>query len=149
MKKLHTEIEIAAPPAVVWDTLVDFAAYPSWNPFVVSISGTVGVGEKLEVRLQPPGGRGATFRPTVTAVAEERRLEWLGRLLFRGLFDGRHQFQIEATPSGTRFIQSEEFTGVLVPLFARSLDRATRAGFELMNQALKERAERAVENADG
>ena len=38
-------------------------------------------------------------------------------------------------------MQNETFTGALVPLLARSLDRDTAAGFALMNAALKTRAE--------
>ena len=141
MKKLHTEIEINATPERVWQVLTEFASYPEWNPFITSAEGTASVGEQLEVRIEPPGGRAATFRPVVTEVAALQRLEWLGKLLFKGLFDGRHRFEIEATSSGTNFIQSEEFTGVLVPLLAKSLDGPTREGFELMNRAIKERAE--------
>ncbi len=85
-----------------------------------------------------------TFRPTVTAVDPDTKFEWLGTLGFRGVFDGRHIFELEATGSGTRFVQREEFTGLLVPLFARSLDGKTKAGFEAMNQAIKERAEAQV-----
>ena len=145
MKRLHTEIELDATPEAVWATLVDFDSYPRWNPFIVSIAGTPTIGAKLKTRIEPPGGRGATFRPVVTAAEPGSRLEWLGKLLVRGLFDGRHHFEIEATSSGTKFTQSEEFTGLLVPLFAKSLDGATRQGFELMNQALKQRVEKAAE----
>lgn len=35
----------------------------------------------------------------------------------------------------------EEFRGFLVPMFWRSSDENTRAGFEKMNQALKMQAE--------
>lgn len=149
MKHLHTEIELDATPEAVWATLIDFDSYPTWNPFIVSMAGTPSVGSKLRARIEPPGGRGATFRPIVTAAEPGRRLEWLGKLLVKGLFDGRHRFEIEATSSGTKFIQSEEFTGLLVPLFAKSLDEATRHGFELMNQALKERLEKAAQGSDG
>lgn len=141
MKKLHTAIEIDATPERVWQVLTEFALYAEWNPFILAAAGSAEAGEQLELRMQPPGGRGMTFRPVVTAAESPRRLEWLGKLLFRGLFDGRHRFEIEATSGGTNFIQSEEFTGVLVPLLARSLDRSTRQGFELMNRAIKERAE--------
>jgi hypothetical protein len=41
----------------------------------------------------------------------------------------------------TRFVQREEFRGLLVPLMARSLDSGTKEGFVLMNQALKDLAE--------
>jgi hypothetical protein len=40
-----------------------------------------------------------------------------------------------------RFVHREEFTGILVPLLWRSLDRDTRRGFEEMNRRLKELAE--------
>jgi hypothetical protein len=68
-----------------------------------------------------------------------RELRWLGRLLVPGLFDGKHIFIIE--PLGAErvcFIQREIFTGMLVPLLSGTLDR----GFEEMNQALKNRAEK-------
>ena len=68
-------------------------------------------------------------------------LEWWGHLGVRGLFDGRHRFELHAAGRGTRLVQSEIFTGVLVPLVARSLDRGTAAGFALMNSALKAHAE--------
>jgi hypothetical protein len=37
--------------------------------------------------------------------------------------------------------QSETFTGVLVPFLARSLDRHTTAGFDLMHDAIGRRVE--------
>ena len=61
MKQIHTEIEISAPAERVWELLTDFAAYPQWNPFIRYISGRPVPGERLEVRLEPPGGRGMTF----------------------------------------------------------------------------------------
>ena len=41
-------------------------------------------------------------------------------------------------------VQREEFRGVLVPFFWKSLDTHARQGFEAMNAALKQRAEAAV-----
>jgi hypothetical protein len=142
MKVLHSEIEIDAGAELVWGVLTDFASYPEWNPFVREISGEPEVGERLEVRLEPPGGRGITLRPTVLEAEPERELRWLGHLWVSGLFDGEHSLSIH--PLGedrVRFVQAETFTGMLVPLFARSLDDGTRRGFEEMNRALKERAE--------
>ncbi len=68
MKELHSEIEIDAPAERVWRLLTDFASYPEWNPFIRSISGQPTPGERLEVRIEPPGGRDMTFRPTVLTV---------------------------------------------------------------------------------
>ena len=71
--QLHSQIEIDAPAAVVWDILTDLEHYADWNPFVVESTGTVAVGERLTNRMQPPGGKPMTFRPTVTEVDVDSR----------------------------------------------------------------------------
>jgi hypothetical protein len=88
-----------------------------------------------------------TFRPKkVLNVEPNRELQWLGNLLVPGLFDGEHSFTIQPlVENRVRFVQREEFRGLLVPLFSRSLDTNTRRGFEQMNRTLKERAEAAPE----
>jgi hypothetical protein len=139
--QLHTEVQIDAPPADVWAVLIDLDSYSDWNPFIVSAEGKPAVGEKLTSRLQPPGGKAMTFRPTVTEVDEGRVFEWLGRLGLPRIFDGRHRFELEATENGTRFSQTEVFNGILVRFMRKSLDGATAQGFESMNTALKTRAE--------
>ncbi len=141
MKELHTEIEIDAPAERVWRLLTDFASYPQWNPFIRNISGQPSPGERLEVRLEPPGGRAMTFKPKVLNAEPNRELRWLGHLLVPGLFDGEHSFTIQPLEGNrVRFVQREAFKGLLVPLFARSLETNTQRGFEEMNRALKERA---------
>jgi hypothetical protein len=148
-KQLRTEIEIDATPERVWQVLADFGAYPDWNPFITSASGTARVGERLTNRLQPPGGRAMTFRPRVLEADPGRRLRWLGHLLVPGIFDGEHSFTIQPLGEGrVRFIQQEQFRGILVPLMARSLDRHTLAGFRQLNQALKRRAEQPSPDLD-
>jgi hypothetical protein len=142
MKELHTEIEIEASAERVWGLLTDFASYPQWNPFIRSISGQPAAGERLEVRIEPPGGRGMTFKPEVLNAEPNRELRWLGHLLVPGVFDGEHSLAIQPLGEArVRFVQRETFRGLLLPLFARSLDNNTQRGFEEMNRALKERAE--------
>jgi len=139
---LHTEIEIDASAERVWAIVADFAAYPLWNPFVRSVIGVPQQGERLQIVVQPGGGKAMRFSPVVLAAEAGRELRWLGRFLLPGLFDGEHSFVIE--PLGeckVRFQQSERFCGVLVGLFRPSLDRDTKRGFEDMNRALKLRAE--------
>jgi len=139
--ELHTEIDIHAEPETVWAVLTDLAAYPDWNPFITSSDGDVVEGGRLVNRLEPPGGRPMTFKPTVTEVDDHHAFEWLGRLGVPGLFDGRHRFELVPTGDGTRVIHTEHFRGVLVPMLKKGLDTHTVAGFEAMNRALKSRAE--------
>lgn len=140
--EIRTETTINATPQAVWKVLADLDSYSEWNPFIVSASGVVAVGQRLTNRIQPPGGKGMTFKPTVTEVAEGRTFEWLGRLGLPGVFDGRHRFELTQTPDGlTHLAHSEQFSGVLVRLLRKSLDTQTRQGFDAMNQALKRRVE--------
>lgn len=141
-KEIKTSIQVNATPEKVWSVLTGFDQYPHWNPFIKSISGKVAVGHKITARLEPPGGQGMTFKPVVLAYEVNKEFRWLGHLLFPGLFDGEHKFELIDNKNGTTtFIQSEKFNGILVPLFRKMLDINTVNGFNLMNQRLKERAE--------
>ena len=146
MKELHTYIDIAAPAQTVWDILADFSAYPQWNPFVTEISGASQVGGKLKVTLQQEvGGKPMVVRPTVIQWDTQRELAWRGRLAIPGVFAGEHHFCLASTQAGhTNLHQWERFTGILIPLIAKTLDTKTKPAFERMNAALKERAEARV-----
>lgn len=140
--ELHTEIDVDATPKEVWQVLTDLDRYAEWNPFIVSTSGKVVVGEKLINELRSPGGRVMTFKPTVTVVEPASVFEWLGHLGLRGIFDGRHRFELHLLPGGgTRLVHSEQLKGVLVRVLRKSLDTDTKHSFEEMNSALKARAE--------
>jgi hypothetical protein len=143
MRELRSEIDIGAPPERVWSVLTEFDAYPDWNPFMRSLAGRCEVGSKLTVRIDPPGARAMTFKPTIRAATPERELRWIGRLFVPGLLDGEHRLKIEPLEDDrSRFVQSERFSGLFVGLFAKTL-AATQLGFEQMNVALKHRAEEA------
>ena len=143
MRELTTEIEINAPAGRVWAILTNLGQFEEWNPFIRDARGEVKLGSRLSVRIEPPGGRAMTFRPTVTRVSPEREFRWLGRFLMPGLFDGEHIFEISPAGEGrTRLVQRERFRGVLVPLLWTGLATNTRQGFEAMNDALKKRAEK-------
>jgi hypothetical protein len=142
MKELKTTIEINATPAKVWQVLMNFEKYPEWNPFIKSIRGEAKVGNKITVRIDPPGQRVMTFKPILLKVDKNKQLRWIGHLLFPGIFDGEHIFSIDSLDnSKVHFRQEEKFTGILVPIFWKSLYQHTRIGFIEMNQALKEIAE--------
>jgi hypothetical protein len=142
-KEIKTEILINATPEKVWTILTNFDNYPNWNPFIKSIKGEVKVGKKITVRIEPPNAKGMTFKPRVLVFIANKELRWLGHLLFAGLFDGEHKFELVDNGNGTTtFIQSEKFKGILEPLFKKTININTKNGFALMNEKLKERAEK-------
>lgn len=141
-KEIKTQVLIKASPEKVWEVLTNFNNYPAWNPFIKSVKGNVKVSDKIIVRLEPPEGREMTFKPKVLAFDSQKEFRWLGHLLFPGLFDGEHKFELIDNHDGTTtFIQSEKFKGILVPLFKKMLDTNTVNGFNLMNQKLKQLVE--------
>lgn len=140
-RKIETSVSIAAAPSRVWSILMDFDAYPSWNPFIRSLKGEKRLGGRLEATMTLPGRKPQTFKPVVIAYAPEQAFRWRGSLPIPGLFTGEHRFALHPDQAGTRFEQSEVFTGFLIPFVGSVLD-ATELGFRSMNEALKARAER-------
>lgn len=136
-KQIKTSIVINAAPEKVWKVLTDFNSYPAWNPFVKSVEGEVAVNNRIKIQLP-----GMKFQPRILAYEPAREFRWLGSLLFKGIFDGEHQFILQKNEDGsTTLVHGEQFSGLLVPLLSKKLDTETRAGFEEMNRALKSRVE--------
>lgn len=141
-RTIRSAIEIRAPLETVWRVLTDFAAYPEWNPHLRQVRGEPSEGRHLTVHSRPPGGRTVVFRPLIKKWSPPNELRWRATLISPRLFRAEHGFRIEALPGDrVRFVQDETFRGLLIPLYSALRLRATRRGFEQMNQALRERAE--------
>ena len=139
MKTITSEIVINSSPVEIWNVLTDFPSYPNWNPFIVSMKGNIIVNNKIEVKVKPVGSPEMTFKPIILSYTQNEEITWEGNLLIKGLFDGRHSFQLIDNMNGTTtFSQSETFKGIFVPFFKDMIENKTLKGFHLMNQKLKE-----------
>lgn len=137
-KEIKTSIVIQASPEKVWSILTNTEEYPNWNPFIKSFEGQIKVGNTVKINAG-----GMNFKPTILKFEKNKELRWIGRLLFKGIFDGEHSFQIEDNGDGTVTFKHEEiFNGILVGPFSKKLDKDTKTGFEDMNRILKEKAEK-------
>jgi hypothetical protein len=142
MKNIQTEILINTDITKVWDVLMNFDNYPKWNPFITSISGEPKLGSRLTVSINPPGGKGMTFKPNILTLESNKEFRWKGKLGISGIFDGEHYFILEFLEKDkTKFIHGEIFSGLLVPLVGKMLDK-TQKGFQLMNESIKNECER-------
>ena len=142
MKNIQTEILINTDITKVWDILMNFDNYPKWNPFITSISGEPKLGRRLTVSIKPPGGNGMTFKPNILTLEANKEFRWKGKLGINGIFDGEHYFILEVLENDkTKFIQGEKFSGLLVPLVCKMLDK-THKGFQLMNESIKKECEK-------
>jgi len=140
---------IEAPPEVVWAVMLDLAAYPAWNPFVVRVDGPAdrlaAVGDELVLHVRWANGRGVTTSERITRLdppdggrAGTLEYDFGGPLARLGLVRGRRLQQVEASPGGSTYRTSERLHGLLA--FAAPIGRV-RDGFERHAAALKARAE--------
>ena len=136
--EIRTEVDIDAPPSVVWGALTDFSGFRDWNPMVTSAEGSAVEGSDATLHYRSHIGLPLRFRVRITRSEPHRELRWVGSRL--GI-SGEHYFQLASDGDGTHFVHGEVFRGV----FAKSLGFLFRDQipvFESFNRALKELAER-------
>jgi len=137
MPEVSVSVDIPAPPETVWAVLTDTEAYPQWNT-LLSVQGEFAVGETVTVWLSMPGLPTIPISPEITAVEPRRALRWRSRLF--GI-EAEHAFLLEPlTDGGTRFVQTERFSGAVAGPVVGRFERRIRRGFEQMNVGLSRRA---------
>jgi hypothetical protein len=135
---IDTQVVINAPSDKVRAIVVDYGAYPTWNPFVVKVDGDMSAGKDVWVTVHPVGQAQITGLGHVLA-SDPDRIAWSGHLGFPGVFSGVHTFLIEADgPNRTIFSNNEKMRGLSILFYDF---KPTEAAFLTMNQALKQRAE--------
>ena len=119
MKRYSASTTISAPAERIWAILTDAPAYPSWDPSVDRIEGTIAPGSKLKAFTKLSPGR--AFPVTVSTFEPARRMVWSGGMPL-GLFTGVRTFTLTPRDSGPVEVGVvEEFGGPLLPLFGRSI----------------------------
>jgi hypothetical protein len=54
--EVKTQIIINTDPATIWNILLDVKDYPSWNPYIYEIKGTIKKGSFLNFRMKKGDG---------------------------------------------------------------------------------------------
>lgn len=144
MQEITSHIDIAAPAWLVWAILADFRTYGRWNPLIRGVLGRPVTGRRIEIRVRTSSGTDVNARPTISRVQEPREMKWVENWRVPGLFSSERRFRIEALPDGSvRFHHGERVHGLLVTMLGLRRRMRTMPGFNAMNNALKQRAERA------
>ncbi len=141
--EIRTQIDIAAPPAVIWAVLTNFRGYPGWNPMVTAAEGSTAEGKVATLHYRSSIGLPLRFRVRITRFEADCELRWTGRRL--GI-SGEHYFQLIADGSGTRLVHGEVFRGPLAGTLGFVFQGQVPV-FEAFNRALKEVAEHRVRTA--
>lgn len=136
-RAVSVALTINAAPERVWELLTNAADIPRWNSTVSSVVGQVAVGQRLALKV-PISKR--TFNVTVDTFDAPHRLVWSdGNAIFRGV----RTYTLEPRGADTTLFRMEEvFTGLMLPLIARSLPDF-KPVFERYASDLKREAERA------
>ena len=91
----RAEIDIEAPPQVVWDVLTRFENWPNWNPDVKSMSfpGPLAPGTEFRWKAGP-----GTIVSTLDRIEPPRYISWRGRTLTISAY---HEWWLEPRNGGT------------------------------------------------
>ncbi len=131
---------INASPDAIWRILADAPAYPRWDPGVDRIEGVIAPGNKVTAFTKRDPKR--AFPARVSEFVPGRKMVWSGGMPL-GLFKGVRTFTLTPQTNGSiEFSIREEFSGLLLPLFAGGVPDMTRT-FEDFAAGLKAFAEKA------
>ena len=131
-----SEIEVAAPPEVVWDVIADFPAWPDWNPDVksISIDGPVAPGTQFRWKAGP-----TTITSTLREVERPGAIAWSGKAL--GLA-AVHAWRLEPRDGATLLRTEESWDGLLPRLLRGRMQRTLQDSLDTGLPHLKAEAER-------
>jgi hypothetical protein len=153
---LTEPIDIDAPPALVWEIMVDFERYPEWNPlnrfFRLDTYAAPGQTVTFGPRWGPYdsnrlGDAGFTQHETLTVWEEDCCLAYA--TISRWVNAERTQYLAPLPNNRTRYYTYERTAGLLAPVVRRVYGRRIVAGFIANGLALKQRAEAREAQASG
>jgi carbon monoxide dehydrogenase subunit G len=131
-----SEIEIRAPPEVVWDVLTDFQRWPSWNSNVQSVKGGGSVSKGTTFKWKSGG---STIRSTIQEVERPTLIAWTGSLM---AIKAIHVWHFTSREGRTLVSTEESFDGPIARLFKRSLQRTLEESLASGLKDLKTEAEK-------
>lgn len=133
----RSEIEIAAPPEVVWEVLTEIDRWPSWNPDIKSMSlqGDVAEGSVFRWKAGP-----GTITSTIRRVEHPRLIAWTGKTF--GV-KAIHFYRLEPQDGKTLVRTEESFEGITARLmrgsFQKTLDRGLADGLRYLKAEAEKR----------
>lgn len=144
MRKITSEIVIAAPAAKVWQVITNFENWKSWNPIVAEVQGTSQIGSKLQVTMKGKnGGKGGSYSPLILESEMPKHFRWRGSMAGGLLMTNDKIFSLREDGGKTHLVHTETFSGLMVPLSWGKMEKWVPNMLESMNKALKAEAERS------
>lgn len=123
---------INAAPSRVWSLISNASEFERWNSTIISLKGTIKLGEKISLISSLDPNR--TFTLKVKELQPNQKLVW-------GDAMGKRMYLLEKQNEGTLFTMEEKIGGLMFPLFASKIpsfdDSFEQFVLDLKNEAEK------------
>ncbi|MFE4964654.1 SRPBCC domain-containing protein [Streptomyces sp. NPDC056660] len=131
--------DIASPPEDVWRELTDFAGYAEWHPALrfVAVPAEILPGTRLRAQVSSGTENDGEYVFTVLHYEAPRRFVWEGGI--PDVLMGKHSFILEPRADGTRYTESEEFTGTAAVATVEPARSQMEEDYASYGRALRER----------
>jgi len=137
-KSVHHEISINADPEKVWDILTNMDEYPSWNPVMELLEGTVQEGNKVKYKFTQDENTTSEIGATVLQVTPNKLLNQKGGIPLVLTFN--HKYILESAGNSTKVIIHEDYRGIGVNFWN---PQPVEEVYKRLNIALKNRVEQS------
>jgi hypothetical protein len=142
VKYYEAGADIRARPDRIWKLLTDAKAFPSWNPTIDRVEGTIAPGQTIKVLVKVNPGR--AFPVKVTQFEPGRRMVWSGGMPL-GLFKGERTYNLTPMSDGlVQFTMREEYSGPMLSMIWRTIPDLGPS-FDEFARSLKRAAEKVEE----
>ena len=144
MHEISTQIDIEAPPSLVWTYLKDINKWHEWSPVINKSSGELSLGSTLDITMigKEEGKDGPQYNPKIIEIEENKFFRWRAHMLASFIFTNDKIIELKETSSGTTVFHKELFKGMLAPLCTTPMEKGVPPILNKMNQALKELVEK-------
>jgi len=143
MKEIRSEILISAPIDKVWQVLTDFDNWKDWNPMVINANGSALEGSKLTITMCGKDKKdGPKYQPSVLEVKAPSRFRWRVKMMGGIMLTNDRVFKLKEKEGGTELVNSEFFSGLMLLMAGKKLDKFVPPILEQMNLALKNKLEK-------
>ena len=140
---IEEKVIIEQPFDLVWNEFKHTFLNSNWNKMLYTQNFPKYVGEVLPVTVIIKKYK-IKMKPKIISI-HTGYLQWEGKLYINGLFNGKHTFILRKIDEHTtEFRQSEEFKGILIPLFYKTIILPTQNNFKEMNIAFKRYIEEKI-----
>lgn len=139
--RVEHRIGVQAPAEVIWELIRDVDGWSGWNPLYSKASGSLHIGQILDLEVTLRGAKPQPIKATVLEWVPNEQLHFQTKSV-GGLLRSTRYVEIEALAEASCIVSNGEIMGgFLGPRLAPSLGPKIYRGLREMNEALKEKAE--------